>query len=142
MIEEYIDGRELTVGILTDKALPIIEIKPRSEFYDYDAKYIDQQTEFLFETISPLLAEKIQADAITCYNVLGLRHFARVDLILGCDQKPYILEANSIPGLTAHSLLPKAAAGAGLSMSDLCVCIVSAALEEQATILKTSNKKS
>ncbi|MBN2456643.1 MAG: D-alanine--D-alanine ligase [Sedimentisphaerales bacterium] len=131
MIEQYIVGRELTVGILSDKALPVIEIRPKSGFYDYDAKYINEQTEFLFDTIAPSMAEKIQADVLACYNVLGLRHFARVDLILDNDEKTYILEANSIPGLTSHSLVPKAAARAGISMSDLCMRIVNAALAEK-----------
>ena len=127
MIEEYISGREITVGILANQALPIIEIKPQSGFYDYHAKYIDEQTEFLFDTIEPALASQIRSHALSCFKVLGLRHFARIDAILGNDQKAYVLEANTIPGLTSHSLVPKAAAKAGLSMSDLCVKIIEAA---------------
>jgi D-alanine-D-alanine ligase len=127
MIEEYISGREITVGILGNQALPIIEIRPQSGFYDYHAKYIDERTEFLFDTIDPALALKIKSDALDCFKALGLRHFARVDAILGNDQKEYVLEANTIPGLTSHSLVPKAAAKMGLSMSDLCVKIIEAA---------------
>jgi len=127
MIEEFIPGREITVGILGNQTLPIIEIKPAEKFYNYHAKYIDEQTEFLFDTIEPTLAAKIQADALNCFKSLKLRHFARVDFILGDEKKAYALEANTIPGLTTHSLLPKAAAKAGLSMSDLCVRIIEAA---------------
>jgi len=127
MIEEYISGREITIGILENQALPIIEIRPQSGFYDYHAKYIDERTEFHFDTIEPALASKIKSDALDCFKVLGLRHFARIDCILGNDQKAYILEANTIPGLTTHSLVPKAAAKIGLSMSDLCVKIIEAA---------------
>lgn len=127
MIEQFIPGKEITVGILEDQALPIIEIRPKTAFYDYHAKYLDEETEFLFDTIEPALAADIQAQALRCFNALGLRHFARIDLILGDDGRAYVLEANTIPGLTTHSLVPKAAARAGLSMSDLCVRIVQAA---------------
>jgi D-alanine-D-alanine ligase len=129
MFEEYIPGREITVGVLLGRALPIIEIKSRTGFYDYHAKYIDDQTQFLFDTIDdPALIEKIEATALDCFNALGLRHFARIDFILSADGTIYTLEANSIPGLTSHSLLPKAAAKAGISISGLCIKIVKAAL--------------
>ena len=128
-------GREITVGIIDNKTLPIIEIKTKTGLYDYQAKYIDEQTQFLFDTIQdPALTAKIEAQALNCFNALGCRHFARVDLILAEDQKAYVLEANTIPGLTAHSLLPKAAAKAGLTMSDLCVKIIKAALQNKKKI--------
>jgi D-alanine-D-alanine ligase len=128
MIEEYIAGREITVGILQGRALPIIEIKPKTGFYDYEAKYIDTQTEFLFDTIEdPVLVDRISMDAVTCFDVLGCRHFARADFILANDGVPYVLEVNTIPGFTTHSLLPMAAAKTGLSMSDLCSKIIEAA---------------
>jgi D-alanine-D-alanine ligase len=128
MIEEYIPGREITVGILQGRALPIIEIKPKTGFYDYEAKYIDEQTEFLFDTIKePALVDRISLDAVTCFDALGCRHFARADFILANDGIPYALEVNTIPGFTTHSLLPMAAAKTGLSMSDLCTKIIEAA---------------
>jgi D-alanine-D-alanine ligase len=128
MIEEYIAGREITVGILQGRALPIIEIKTKTGFYDYEAKYIDTQTEFLFDTIDdPTLVDSISADALTCFDALGCRHFARADFILADDGTPYALEVNTIPGFTTHSLLPMAAAKTGLSMSDLCTKIIEAA---------------
>jgi D-alanine-D-alanine ligase len=128
MIEEYIAGREITVGILQHQVLPIIEIRSRTGFYDYHAKYVDNQTEYLFDTIDePTLLAKIEAAALDCFDALGCRHFARVDFILSSDRVPYALEVNTIPGLTTHSLVPKAAAKAGLSMSDLCVKIIEAA---------------
>lgn len=132
MIEQFIPGREITVGILKTRTLPIIEIRSKTGFYDYHAKYVDEQTEFLFDTIDqPEPRAKIEMAALDCFNALGCRHFGRVDFILGNDQTAYALEVNSIPGLTAHSLLPKAAAKAGLSMSDLCLEIIGAALEEK-----------
>jgi len=128
MIEEYIPGREITVGILKRKALPIIEIKSKTGFYDYQAKYINEQTEFLFDTIDDAaLADKIAAAALDSFDALGCRHFARADFILSNDGIPYILEINTIPGFTNHSLLPMAAAKTGLSMSDLCTEIIEAA---------------
>jgi D-alanine-D-alanine ligase len=134
IIEEYIPGREITVGVLLGRALPIIEIKSKTGFYDYHAKYTDERTQFLFDTIDdPAMIEKIEAAAINCFNALGLKHFARVDFILSDDGTAYALEANSIPGLTSHSLLPKAAARTGLSMSDLCIKIVKATLENKKT---------
>ena len=128
MIEEYIDGREITVGILGKLPLPIIEIKTKTGFYDYEAKYIDEQTQYLFDTIDDAaLAEEIAAAAVDCFNTLGCRHFARADFILSNDGTPYVLEVNTIPGFTSHSLLPMAASKTGLSMSDLCTKIIEAA---------------
>jgi D-alanine-D-alanine ligase len=131
MIEQYIGGREVTVGILGDLALPVIEIRAKAGFYDYHAKYMDEQTEFVFDTVDPIVAGRIGADALCCFAALTLRHFARVDFRLAEDGKPYVLEANTIPGMTSHSLLPKAAEKAGISMSDLCVKIIEAALEDK-----------
>ena len=132
IIEEFISGREITVGIVENRALPIIEIKSKTGFYDYQAKYIDEQTEFLFDTIdNPALIGKINAAALDCFDTLGCRYFARVDFILDGKGIAYALEVNTIPGFTAHSLLPRAAEKAGLSMSNLCVKIIETALEER-----------
>ncbi len=134
MIEELIPGRDITVGILCDQALPIIELRTQTGFYDYHAKYFDEQTEFLFDTIdNPALIAKIKTVALDCFNVLGCRHFARVDFRLGNDGTAYALELNAIPGFTSRSDLPKAAAKIGLSMSDLCIKIIEAALENRKT---------
>ena len=128
VIEEFVSGREVTVGILCGRALPIIEIRTQNYFYDYDAKYVDDQTEYLFDTIAdPVVATGISQAAVDCFDALGCRHFARVDFVLGDDQIARVLEVNTIPGFTSHSLLPKAAEKAGLSMSDLCTRIVEAA---------------
>ena len=128
MIEEFVPGMEVTVGILNGRALPIIEVRVKSGFYDYQAKYLDEQTQYLFDTVTDkTTAANLSKAAIDCFNALGCRHFARVDFMLGNDRVAYVLEANTIPGFTSHSLLPKAAAKAGLSMSDLCSNIVEAA---------------
>ena len=128
MIEEFISGREVTIGILCGRPLPVIEIRPRSSFYDYHAKYIDEQTEFIFDTITdPALIAKLDKAALDCFNALGCRHFARADFILSENGTAYALEINTIPGFTNHSLLPKAAEKIGLPMSRLCTRIVDAA---------------
>ena len=128
MIEEFIQGREITVGILCGQVLPIIEIQTKVDFYNYHAKYVDEQTEYLFETITESsLVKKINDAAIDCFEALGCRHFARVDFILSKENIPFVLEVNTIPGFTDHSLLPKSAAKAGFSMSDLCTKIIETA---------------
>jgi D-alanine-D-alanine ligase len=132
MIEEFIPGKEITVGILENRALPIIEVKSKTGFYDYQAKYIDEQTEYLFDTIKDqVLTAKINEAALNCFNALGCRGFGRVDFRLGNEKQVYALEVNTIPGFTSHSLLPMAAAKTGLSMSDLCIRIIKATLENK-----------
>lgn len=132
MIEEFIEGRELTVSILCNQPLPIIEIQTKRDFYDYHAKYVDQRTKFLFDTITDsVLTKKIQQVSLDCFNALGCSGFGRVDFMMGEDEKIYVLEVNTIPGFTTHSLLPMAAAKMGLSMSDLCIEIIEAALKKR-----------
>jgi D-alanine-D-alanine ligase len=128
MIEEFIAGREFTVGILCDRTLPIIEIRPKRSFYSYQAKYLDDETQFLFDTITDeSVKERISRAGLDCFRSLGCRHFSRVDFILTESGIPYALEINTIPGFTTHSLLPKAAARAGITISNLCKTIVDTA---------------
>jgi D-alanine-D-alanine ligase len=125
MVESFVRGRELTVGVLGRQALPLIEIRSKTGFYDYHAKYVDDRTEYLFDTIEDQAVQaRVQRAALACFDALGCRDFGRVDFILSPDGTPYALEVNTIPGFTTHSLLPKAAARIGLSMSDLCERIV------------------
>lgn len=128
LIEQFIKGREMTVGILDGQPLPILEIRSKSAFYDYFAKYIADTTEYLFDTISDRRqAERIQQAAVACFRSLGCRHLSRVDFIVDEDYTPYALEINTLPGFTSHSLLPMAAAKAGIPAPELCRRIVSAA---------------
>ncbi|MBN1787872.1 MAG: D-alanine--D-alanine ligase [Sedimentisphaerales bacterium] len=130
LIEEFITGRELTVGILENKPLPVIEIKTAHQFYDYDAKYNDDHTQFLFDTIQDTeILSKINSIALESFNTIGCRDFSRVDMILSEDNTPFVIEINTIPGFTTHSLLPKAAAKGGIDMSQLCLRIIKSALE-------------
>ena len=130
LIEEYIDGLELTVGILGDEALPPLQIHTRRRFYDYTAKYIDDDTEYLFDIDLPqLVLEHIQSLSVRAHRALGCRDFSRVDWMVDArTNEAYVLEVNTIPGFTEHSLLPKAARQAGLSFAQLCQRIVDCGL--------------
>jgi D-alanine-D-alanine ligase len=130
IIEKFIAGREITVGIVENMTLPVIEIKTTRQFYDYDAKYNDDNTQFLFCTVrDEQVLRNINDVAIKSFNTLGCRDFGRVDMILDANNIPYVIEINTIPGFTAHSLLPKAAAKAGIDMGRLCLRIIKSALK-------------
>lgn len=125
LVEKAILGRELTVGILEDRPLAVIEVRPKRAFYDFEAKYTPGLTEYLVPApISPELARQVQDLALRVHRILGLADFSRVDFMMDGGRQPYVLEANSIPGFTATSLLPKAAREAGLSFEALCLKIL------------------
>ncbi len=130
IIERFIKGREITVGIINGEPLDIIEIKVKEGFYDYYNKYISEETEYICPAeIEPSLYRDIQNTALKIYNILGCKGVARVDFVLDKD-KPYFLEVNTIPGLTDHSLIPKAAAVKGINFESLILKIIEGALNE------------
>lgn len=121
LIEKYIAGREITIGILDDEPLPVIEVVPKNKFYDFQAKYTVGMTEYIVPANFPdELIKQVQAAALKAHKVLGCRCFSRVDMIIDQQNNPIILEVNTIPGLTETSLLPKAAKAAGINFADLC----------------------
>jgi len=123
MIERYVRGRELTVSILGDQALPPIEIRPKKGIYDYESKYTAGMTEYLCPApLDEELVAQMNVYALRAFKVLKLRGYARVDFILA-KEKLYCLEANTLPGMTATSLFPKAAAAAGIPFPQLCARI-------------------
>ncbi len=125
ILEEYIEGKEVTVGIVGDEALPVIEIRPKDAFYTYEAKYIKGLTDFVIPAPLPKRAySQVQRIALAAYHALGCRHFARVDIVMNKKNKPYLLEVNTIPGMTATSLLPQAAAKRGIGFDDLVLKIL------------------
>jgi D-alanine-D-alanine ligase len=130
LVEQYIAGPELTVSILRDEALPPIQIRTRREFYNYEAKYLDEDTEYLFDIDLPAPTLRlVQALSVRAAQALGCRDFCRVDWMVDVTtHQPYCLEINTIPGFTDHSLLPKAARQAGMSFAMLCQRIVESAL--------------
>lgn len=121
LLEEYLPGPELTVGILEERPLPVIQIVPKRRFYDYTAKYTPGQTQYLVPApLPPATAQEVQEIARRAHETLGCRSFSRVDLILAEGRRPVLLELNIIPGMTETSLLPKAAAATGVSFPELC----------------------
>lgn len=125
VLEKYIAGRELTVGILGDKALPVIEIVAKNKVYDYEAKYKDSSTQYLVPApIDKGSYEEAMRLGRAAHSALGCRSFSRVDIMMSADKKMFVLEVNTIPGMTERSLLPKAAQAAGLRFSELCVKIL------------------
>jgi len=130
--ETFVDGVELTAGILGDRPLPLIKLETPREFYDYEAKYQANDTRYLIPCGLPPDAERIvQDEALFAFNALGCSGWGRVDLMLDRSGKPYFLEVNTSPGMTDHSLVPMAARHAGLSFEDLCLRILESARLEK-----------
>lgn len=136
LAEEFIAGRELTVPVLgkgrNARALPIVEIRAPQGNYDYQNKYFSDDTQYLCPApLDDALTQKIQALAVRAFNALGCEGWARVDFMLrNADDEPFLLELNSSPGMTGHSLVPMAAKASGISYEDLCVEILSSAALE------------
>jgi D-alanine-D-alanine ligase len=129
LVEEFIRGRELTVGLLGNRELPVIEIQTPDSFFGYEEKYTPGAAkEIVPAPLESQVALKAQCFARLAYERLGCRDFSRVDLMLSDRGELFVLEVNTIPGLTANSLLPKAAEAAGIKMPDLCVRMVEMAL--------------
>lgn len=136
MIESLVDAIELTVGVFdpqgTPKALPPIHIKPATEFYDYEAKYLRDDTQYTVDpTLPPGVKDAISAHAIALARDLGVRHLCRVDFLLDRNNRPWMLEVNTMPGFTSHSLYPKAAAHAGIALPALVSSLVEMAWRDR-----------
>ena len=133
LIERLISGHELTVGVVGDLALPIIMIKPREGFYDFKNKYPWSNPAGAADHFCPAplpvdVTEKVQRIALAAHRALGLETYCRVDLLLDENDEPYVLEANTIPGMTESSLLPEAARAVGITPPQLCERIVQLSL--------------
>jgi D-alanine-D-alanine ligase len=132
MAERFIDGMELTVGILDGETLPVIWIKPTTTFYDYEAKYNREDTQYVFDI--PLQAEVLAAvrkAAAATHRHLGCRHLSRVDVMVeNGSNAVWVLETNTMPGFTGHSLVPKAAQHAGIPFAQLCDRLARMALRD------------
>jgi D-alanine-D-alanine ligase len=131
-VEEFIKGKEVTVGIIGKdeelQALPVLELVPRKDFYDFEAKYTSGLTQFILPARLPKpLYEKVQATALQAHEALGCYGVSRVDIIVSADHVPYVHEVNSIPGMTEHSDLPAEAAHAGITFDELVVKILESA---------------
>jgi len=125
LMEERIFGRETTVGILAGRALPVVEVRPKQGTYDYQNKYTAGATEYFCPAeFDAATTARIQDAARGAFNAIGGRDYARVDVMVRANGDPVVLEVNTLPGMTATSLLPKAAAAAGLSYNQLCQMMV------------------
>jgi D-alanine-D-alanine ligase len=131
LIEKFVSGRELTIGVLGNQALPILEIIPKGGFYDFNNKYpfLNPQAGGGAEhvcpaKIDPNKTKQIQEEALRAFRALGLVVYGRVDVVFAETGEPFVLEVNTIPGMTEVSLLPEAAAAAGINYVDLCARII------------------
>jgi D-alanine-D-alanine ligase len=136
LVEAFVSGRELTVGVLGENVLPIIEIRPRGGFYSYENKYTWTNRGGAAEHECPARLNRrekalVESAALAAHRSLELEIYSRVDVILDANREPQVLEVNTIPGMTETSLLPEAAAAAGISMSQLCEFIVQLSLERR-----------
>jgi len=130
LVEKYIAGTEVTVPIWFGRVLPIIEIVPKSDFYDYKRKYTPGQTEYIIPArLSEEVKRKCEQISLETFKVVGCRHYARVDIRIDKNNNPFVLEINTLPGCTETSLFPKAAAQVGLSFEEIIQTLV-----EEATL--------
>lgn len=132
IVEEYIKGRELTVGILEETVLPVIEIIPKHAFFDYQAKYKKGLTDYIIPAkLHPEIAKRVKQAAQDAHRLLSCFGCSRVDIILNERQEAFVLEVNTIPGFTETSLLPKAAKKIGIDFSSLCLKLIRLAYEKK-----------
>ncbi|MEK7309855.1 MAG: D-alanine--D-alanine ligase [Planctomycetota bacterium] len=135
LIEQFIKGREVTVGILGQTPLPLVEVRPKQGFYSFKAKYQDKTTEYIVKPRFPAkVVRQIQQTALKAYKALGCSGLSRVDLIYSQDKGPFVLEINTIPGMTERSLLPKAARAVGIEFPQLCEKIILLAVSDEGAL--------
>ena len=131
LAEQFIDGAELTCGLLNGQPLPIVRMSTGNEFYDYEAKYLSDDTQYFCPAgLSAELENDIRVLAKRAFDALGCSEWGRVDVMLTSVQKPLLLEVNTVPGMTTHSLVPMAAKANGLEFSELVIEILAQTLEK------------
>lgn len=129
LVEEFIPGRELTVGIIGDEALPVLEIKPKHEIYDYECKYTSGMSEYIVPADIPDdIAKQLQMSSLKAFKALECEGYARIDFRLSPENKYYLLEINTLPGMTSLSLVPKMAKAIGMSFEQLIDKIIQLSL--------------
>jgi D-alanine-D-alanine ligase len=129
LVEEWIAGRELTVGILGGRALPVVEVRPKRGGYDFQNKYTAGATDYFCPAaLGSAVTAGVQEAALGAFAAVGCRDYARVDVMLDGEARPWVLEVNTLPGMTETSLLPKAAAAAGIGFGELCERMLELAL--------------
>ncbi|MBE0545758.1 MAG: D-alanine--D-alanine ligase [Verrucomicrobia bacterium] len=132
LVEEKITGRECTVGIVGYETLPIVEVRPKAGIYDYKTKYSAGTTDYLCPApFDEATTQRVQAAALAAFRAIGGRDYSRVDVMVRANGDPVVLEVNTLPGMTETSLLPKAAAAAGINYAELCERMVRLALRRK-----------
>ena len=129
LMEQLIEGGEFTVGVLDGRALPSIQIVPKGAWYDYEAKYVSDETQYLCPGLQGDAEAELGALALQAFQALGCRGWGRVDVMRDREGRNWLLEVNTAPGMTSHSLVPKAARQTGLGFEDLCLRILAQTLE-------------
>jgi D-alanine-D-alanine ligase len=129
LMEQLIEGGEFTIGILDGRALPSIQIVPKGAWYDYEAKYVSDETQYLCPGLKGDAEAELGALALAAFQALGCRGWGRVDVMRDREGRNWLLEVNTAPGMTSHSLVPKAARQTGLGFEDLCLRILAQTLE-------------
>ncbi len=138
LMEEKIQGRETTVGILAGEVLPLVEVRPTGGVYDYQRKYTAGTTEYLCPApFDEVTTRRIQMAGLGAFNAVGGRDYGRIDIMVRSSGEPVVLEVNTLPGMTETSLLPKAAAAAGIGYAELCQRMIDMAMQRA---LKTTQK--
>ena len=132
LIEKYIKGRELTVPVIGNETFPVIEIRPKDGFYDYEHKYTKGMTEYFCPAEIPAdIENKAREDALKAHRILGCSVYSRIDFILDGNNELYCLEVNTLPGMTETSLVPKSAAAMGMSFNQLIERLIELSLQKQ-----------
>ncbi len=132
LMEQLIVGGEYTVGILGDTALPSIRIVPAGEYYDYHAKYLAEDTQYLCPGLEGAAEDEMRAQAMAAFRAAGCTGWGRVDVMRDAQGSNFLLEVNTAPGMTSHSLVPKAARQIGISFEDLCWRVLETSLPQEA----------
>jgi D-alanine-D-alanine ligase len=132
MAESWIKGREYTVAILDGQVLPVIELQPANAFYDYEAKYLSDKTRYLCPCdLDAVVAAELQQMALAAYEAIGCSGWGRVDAMRDKDGRFWLLEVNTVPGMTSHSLVPMAAQAADINFDALVLRILDSSLESR-----------
>lgn len=132
LVEQFVAGPEYTASVLAGEALPLIRIQPAGEYYDYHAKYVAEDTQYHCPCGLPAeLEERLQALCLRAFDAIGARGWGRVDFMLDQGQQPWLIEANTVPGMTSHSLVPMAAQARGIEFEELCWRVLETSLPEE-----------
>jgi D-alanine-D-alanine ligase len=132
LVEQLIEGDEFTVAVLEHEALPSIKIVPKGEYYDYNAKYIAEDTQYICPGLAGDAEAELRALALAAFDALGCSGWGRVDVMRDRAGKFFLLEVNTAPGMTSHSLVPKAARAVGIEFEELCWRILETSFGEGA----------